>query len=361
MIRPPESYTLHTMNSLGRNLLLVAVLAPASVSFGACGSSEGNSTQFVPGNLGGSAGTGADAQPEAQPEAGPDAIPEAGPEAAEDVDLPEAGPEPQPESGPKDAGKDAPLEAGPTWPDCKSKPSAATDMTMSAIWATNPSSDTYVWLSGVYVSAISKGGCAAGTACQIYLQDQETYSSWAASAHHGIKLLIYANAAEEFVGLKVGDKVDVAGQAGRPQSELLIRVGKQNLPGCARATGLGVPSPVTGVALADLTVDAYEKTHGPVLLQLANVTGKPGDSFDIFGIWNTGTYNDAGPEGMVSASPYFLPGGGFTGLSYDGGTQVKFSSITGVFGLFTPSGDAGAAVKYLVVYPRNMNEVVLAP
>jgi hypothetical protein len=64
---------------------------------------------------------------------------------------------------------------------------------------------------------------------------------------------------------------------------------------------------------------------------------------------------------MVSLSPYFLPNGQFTGLDYDGGTQVKFTSVAGVFGMFMPTSDAGSPPKYIVIYPRKMTELVVSP
>ena len=59
----------------------------------------------------------------------------------------------------------------------------------------------------------------------------------------------------------------------------------------------------------------------------------------------------------MSASPYFLSGGSFSGLP-SGGATVDFASITGVFGLFVPASDAGSGPKYLMLYPRTMTEMV---
>lgn len=363
------SYTMGKMTTSSRTLIAALMLAPAAFAFCSCGSDSTSNQPYTtaPDAAGGSAGTGGggqDAQPEASPEAAPEASPdvvqEPGPDAPVVPDAPpEAQPEPEPEAGPE-------AEAGPGWPTCDAKPSGVPDTTISAIWAQNPAAATHVWVAGVYVTAISKNGCVDGSTCQIFLQDAETYASYAASAHHGIKMLVSAATAKHFTSIKVGDKVDVEAHAWRynvspPANELLLQVNAQ-LPGCAKAVGSGVPAPVTGVQLSDLSVDGYENTHGPVLIQVAAVSGKPGFDNQIFALWNTaGPYVDSGIENVVNVSPYFLANGAFTGLPTDGATTVKFTTITGVFGLFVPSSvDGGTVPKYMVLYPRTMADVVKA-
>ena len=255
---------------------------------------------------------------------------------------------------PGDAGFDSP------WPTCDMQPSSAAVKTIPEIWTDDPSSPTEVWVAGVYVTAISGNGCTAGTPCQIYVQDAETYASWAAGAQHGIKVRISGSTAQHFTSVQVGDQIDVLGHAWRfnlgGTNELLIQV-RSVLRGCARSVGTGNPTPITGVSLTDLTVNAYENTHGPLLIQLANVSGNPAGASEIFGIWETGVgIGDAAPEDLVSISPFFLQGGSFSGLT--GGATVDFQTVTGVFGLFVPFTDAAPAPKFKVIYPRAMSDLV---
>ncbi|MFO0565482.1 MAG: hypothetical protein U0263_07455 [Polyangiaceae bacterium] len=105
-------------------------------------------------------------------------------------------------------------------------------------------------------------------------------------------------------------------------------------------------------------MSAYETSVGPLLVQLATVTGKPAAPTEIFGLWKTGVgIGDAGPESLVNASPFFLPNNAFTGLPTDGLTPKDFKTITGVFAVFQPFVEAGVAPKYTVVYPRAMSEM----
>lgn len=286
------------------------------------------------------------------PEATPDATPDAPEEAAPDAPV-EAAP---------DAPVDAPdPDAGDPWPTCDAQPAGVPDMTLPEIWTANPSTPTEVWVTGLYVTAISWGGCSSGNACQVFLQDAETYASFAAGAQHGMKLFVSGATAEHFESLQVGDRVNVYAHAWRynlnpAQNELLLQV-NGTLRGCAKAVGSGTPAPIEGVELTDLTVDAYENTHGPLLVRVDEVSGKPGAATETFALWKTGgPFVEAGVESVVSASPYFLDGGSFSGLPTDGTTTVDFASITGVFGLFVPAppADGGTGPKYLMIYPRTM-------
>lgn len=259
-----------------------------------------------------------------------------------------------------DAATDAPIEAG--WPTCDTQPLSASTKTIPQIWTDDPASPTEVWVAGVYITAISGNGCEAGKSCQIFVQQDQTYASWAAGAQHAIKLRISAATASHFVGLSVGDQVDVLGYAWRfnlgGEHELLIQVNSQ-LAGCAKKVGTGSPTPITGVKLSDLSVSAYEDTHGPLLIQVANVSGKPAAPTQIFGIWDTGVgIGDGGTASLRSLSPYFLTSHRFSTLPTDGGTTVDFQSVTGVFGLYVPYTEAGAATKYVVIYPRSMSDLV---
>jgi hypothetical protein len=250
------------------------------------------------------------------------------------------------------------------WPTCDSMPATAAAKTIPQIWQANPTTASETWVAGAYVTAISGGACVANKACQIFLQADPSYASLAAAAHHGIKMFISSAVASHFTSVAVGDQVDALGWAWRytvdaPQSELLLQVNAM-LPGCTKTKSSGnALAPLTGVTLADLTLDVYENTHGPLFVQLANVSGKPDPSTTTtFGLWNTtdGGYFDAGSDAgadIVSLSPYFLPNGAFTGLT--AGANTKFATITGVFGIFVPAGGP----KYLELYPRTSADIVL--
>jgi hypothetical protein len=260
--------------------------------------------------------------------------------------------------GTTDAAADALPEAG--WPTCDAQPTGVPAKTILQIWADNPSAPTPVWVDNVYATAVSGGGCVAGSACQIFLQQNESYASLSLGAKQAIKLRISGQASQYFTGIAVGDQVDVLGHAWRYNlggaNELVIQVNLQ-LQGCAKQVGTGNPMPITGVTLADLTLTAYEQTHGPLLIQVATVSGKPQGAGEIFGIWETGVgIGDASATDLVSISPYFLQGNAFTGFT--AGQIVNFQTVTGVFGQYIPSTESGTPPKYHVIYPRSMADLV---
>lgn len=243
--------------------------------------------------------------------------------------------------------------SGGTWPTCDAPEPGAVQKSIHEIWQDNPSQPTEVWVPGAYVTAVSKGGCEAGVACQIFVQEDTQYADLAAGAQRALKLFVSANTASHFVGIQVGDKVDIDAFAWRydvnSQNELLLQVNLQ-LPGCAKTVGGGDVLPVAA-QLADLTLDAYENTLGPLLVKVDIVSGKPQLPTETFGLWSTGVFTDAGPDTIVSLSPYFLAGAVFTG--FDAANQGKthdFGYVTGVFGLFAPVADPTA--KYKELYPR---------
>lgn len=209
---------------------------------------------------------------------------------------------------------------------------------------------TEVWVPGAYVTAVSKGGCQQGVACQIFVQSAETFANLGAGSQQAIKLFVSANTAVHFLGIKPGDRVDIDAFAWRynvnMQHELLLQVAL-TLKGCAKVVGTGNPTPVA-VQLTDLTLSAYEDTVGPLLVTVSGVSGKPQMPTETFGLWKTGTFSDAGPDSIVSLSPYILATGAFTGLQT--GKVHDFTSVTGVFGLFAPTADPTA--KYKELYPR---------
>lgn len=248
-------------------------------------------------------------------------------------------------------------ETGPDWPSCDSKPTGTTTATIPEIWTANPTAPKYSWVSGVVVTAVSGGGCAADTACQIFVQQESSETTLAGVSKKAIKVFISAKAASRFTGIVPGDKVDIAAHAWRynidGQNELLLQVNDLTR-GCMKKTGVGTITPVPAT-LTDLgSVAAYESDLGPVLVKLSTVSGTTKATLSlIFGMFPTGGF-DAGSSQIVSLSPYCLAGNTF-GSTMIPAKRYDFDTVTAVFGLFidpTPK-------KYLVVYPRTMADLAI--
>jgi len=278
-----------------------------------------------------------------------------GPDAAgaKDEAAPEDTSTPEPDTG-------ADADAG-AWPTCDVKPAAASARTIPEIWQADPPAAVETWVAGAYVTAISGSGCSANKACQLFLQSDLSYPSLAAAAKHAIKLFVSAPAASHFTSVRVGDRVDVLGWAWRynldVQHELLLQVNAVTR-GCAKTTSSNnALVPLSGVTLADLTLDKYENTHGPLLVRVASVRGKPDPSptatFGLFHATDAGLPDAGGDAGVdiVSLSPFFLPSSSFTGMP---SVLTTFASITGVFGTFVPK----TGPKYLELYPRATVDIV---
>ncbi len=162
----------------------------------------------------------------------------------------------------------------------------------------------------MYVTAISSGGCVAGTACEIIVQQDLTYASLAEGAHHAIREWITSPTAKYFTALQVGDQVNAMAWAYREneggESELILHVDTIE-PGCALTIGTGTPTPITGVTLDDLgSIAAYEQTYGPLLVEVADVTGTPKQPDQTFGLGNTFYDGGADDAQIVSLSPYYM-------------------------------------------------------
>ena len=257
-----------------------------------------------------------------------------------------------------DAAKDSPVDAPKTdvgnftWPDCTSQPNGVPTKAITDLWTANPTTPTQVWLPGVYVTAISKGACVAGVACEFIVQQDLTYGSLEAGAQHAIRAWIGSSASKYFTQLAVGDQVNAMAWAFREseggQNELILHVDDVD-PGCALKIGSGTPTPITGVQLTDIgSLAAYEDIYGPLLLQVANVTGTPKQPDQTFGLGNTFFDGGASDAAIVSLSPYYMDGGNFVGL--EAGVKTKFASVSGVFNeYFNPDA---SAVKYLEIGAR---------
>jgi hypothetical protein len=239
--------------------------------------------------------------------------------------------------------------------------------TISGVWAANPASYSPVWLEGLTITAISFGSCSASGnfQCLLFLQTQPGYGSLAEGKHQGIKLFVSAKASPYFAGLGVGDVVNLYGNAIRytefGHNELRIHVALEH-PGCAKKVGSAVPTPIGGVALADLTIDNYENAIGPLLVQVDTVKGRPAASAsETFALYESESENndfDAGLELTQVLTPYYLPGGQFKGLTPD--TWTNFSSIGGVYSVFVVNS-GGQALKYRMLGPRTQGEIVQQP
>jgi hypothetical protein len=261
-----------------------------------------------------------------------------------------------------DAAKDGPVDAPKTdvgnftWPDCTSQPQGVPTKTIADLWTDNPSVPKQVWVPGVFVTAVSQGACKPSVACEFILQQDETYPSLQAGAQHAIRAWIGSSASKYFTQLAVGDQVNAMAWAFREseggQNELILHVDDVS-PGCALKVGSGNPTPIAGVQLSDIgSLAAYEDLYGPLLLQVANVTGTPKQPNQTFGLGNTFFDGGTSDGSIVSLSPYYMDGGVFVGL--EAGVKTKFTSVSGVFNeYFNPDA---SAVKYLEIGARTASD-----
>ncbi len=275
--------------------------------------------------------------------------------AAEEPAASDAGALPDVQASSDDAAVASP-DAG--WPDCASQPANVPTRTIAEIWEANAKTPEAAWLDGVFVTGVSRGGCVAGQACHFYVQAEQSFASLADGAHKAIKVFVSAKAAQHFAGVSVGDSVNVMGWGLRytagGQNELLVQVSSA-LPGCFQKVGTGVVTPIP-VALGDLTLDNYE-TYGPLLVKATKLSGKasaaPDETFGLYPTSFSGTFPDGGTD-IVSLSPFFLPGGAFSADVVSASKVNAFESITGVFGVFSPS----PAKTYLELCPRAPSDLV---
>jgi len=240
---------------------------------------------------------------------------------------------------------------GLMWPTCNTQPPGSTVATIPAVWAANPAMPTPEWMQGVFVTAVAHGGCAANQSCDIYVQQSESYPNLAAAQKQSIRYAIAPAVSSNFVGIKVGDKVDAYGFASRNtqngQNELMFLV-TPTLAGCMKVVGSGNPLP-TAATLDDLTITGYE-TNGPLFVVLPGISGKPHMPAQTFAMWNTATGPTQPLAEVTDMSPYFLPGDVFTGLTPE--MVTHWTTVQGVFGLFVPP--ATPVVKYEELYIRSM-------
>lgn len=246
----------------------------------------------------------------------------------------------------------------PGWPTCDSQPPNSTSEPIPQVWADNPATPKKVWIKGVVVTAVARSGCVAMESCQIFIQQDDAYATLAAAQKQSLPIGIAPAVAQHFVGIQVGDKVDVYGHVFRNtqngKNELGILV-TPALQGCAKVVGAGNPVPVAAT-LPVLTTPYYE-ANGPALVTVSGVTGKTKTPVETFALWDTVAGPTGGIEEVTSLSPFFLTGAAFTGLTP--ATVTDFVSVTGVFGIFAP--DAVPLIKYEEIYPRTANDIVVLP
>lgn len=240
---------------------------------------------------------------------------------------------------------------GPMWPDCSAQPPGSPEKTLPEIWADDPVAPAEAWVPGVYVTAVSGGACVAQQSCQLFIQQEESYTTLAEATHQSLRVAVAPSVAEHFQGIAVGDRIDFYGHAFRDtqdgKNELFFLVA-DSLPGCAAVVGAGDPQPIT-VTLDDLTTPGYETEYGPVLVRVDTVSGNPNLPTETFALWDTGTMPNGDITTVTSLSPYFLPGATFTGLM--DGVNTDFSEVIGVFAIFAPPADP--LIKYEEIYVRS--------
>lgn len=107
-------------------------------------------------------------------------------------------------------------------------PVATPTVALHDIWQANPSIPTAYWIPGLYVTGVSATGCAAVSACDLYVQQAETFASVAVGAQQSIRITVGATEAQGFVGIGVGDRIDVYGHGVREtangKNELILSV-----------------------------------------------------------------------------------------------------------------------------------------
>jgi hypothetical protein len=282
-------------------------------------------------------------------------------DATTEVSTPDAAPDaPSSDAPSPDAG------CGSAWPVCTAMPLGATPATIAALWAANPSRPEFHWVSGVVVTAISRGACVAGSACQIFVQEPTSATRVTEAAHHAIKVFISAASASRFVDIRLGDQLNIAAYAWRynvnGQNELLLQIADScSLRGCVARTGMGNVVPVTTTLDALGSVMAYESTIGPVLVRLENVSATTDMTTPLTsttgGLFVAGTSVDSGRAETVSVSPFFMPDSRFAGFT--AAQRIRFTSLVGVFGMFipTPTSDGGVTARYLQIYPRALADL----
>ncbi|HVY44469.1 MAG TPA: hypothetical protein VHB21_01270, partial [Minicystis sp.] len=216
------------------------------------------------------------------------------------------------------------------------------------------------WLPGVYVTAVSQNGCTAGTACQIFLQQDLGYATLGEAEKHSIKIFASKNTSMYFTGIHVGDQLNVYGHAWRydvdGQNELLIQVA-QHLTGCAKVVSQNnAITPVPLTTLASVVSEDYEAV-GPLFVKVVPVSaqhvhGKPKMPDQTFAIFDSSIMADAGPDMLISLSPFFMTGAVFANLPTNGMTSTQFDQVTGVYGLFVPPMQTPPVTKYKEIYVR---------
>jgi hypothetical protein len=250
------------------------------------------------------------------------------------------------------------------WPDCSSDPNNTMGRTINQIWQADTamplSMPLPVWLTNVYVTGVSGGGCVDGTACQIFLQQDASYATLHDAEQQGINLFASKRTSMHFTGVAVGDKLNVYGQARRStqngQNELLIEVTLAT-PGCfAKLSGNNAITPVALTDLEDIVKENYEKV-GPLFVDVTSnpkIHGKPKMPAETFGIIDSSLDLEAGTDQLISLSPTFLASSAFTGLTT--GMTTHFDHVTGIYGLFVPPGQSAPVTKYKEIYVRAVSD-----
>ncbi len=240
------------------------------------------------------------------------------------------------------------------WPECLIENFGGAEKSILDVWSDDPAASTVYWLPDVVVTAVSGGACVEGSFCQIFVQQQESFTGIADASQQAIRVLVAPEVASYFVGIGVGDRVDLGGEAYRDttdaRNELRFFV-RASAPGCMTIVAAGDPQPVD-VTLPDLTREAYEETMGPVFVRLTTVSGRPHQPNELFALWDSEMGpDDGGIETVTNVSPFFIPGSVFVALVPE--VIVDFATVTGVYGQFYRTE---TMAKYETIYIRSMGD-----
>ena len=242
--------------------------------------------------------------------------------------------------------------SGAIWPDCSSAPSWTWSTSIHDVWLDDPTTPKPVWLQDLVVTAISEGGCRPNATCQLFVQSAASYEDLDHAARRALRMTVTPGVSHHLVHVQVGDRVDAAAWAFRKTTggyNELILIVSADYPGCAAVVGATEPQPVEAT-LDELSSVAYEQELGPVFVKLEDVCGAPASATATFAIWDDDGYSE--DQTITSISPYFAANASFDGIAL--GDTINIAEVTGVFGLFVPTGNA----KYEELYIRSMGDIV---
>ena len=242
-----------------------------------------------------------------------------------------------------------------TWPSCERPSHGAEQLDVAEVWGNDPLLPEPVWLEDVVVTATSRGGCRSHKRCVLFIQQRRAFDRLEHARGGALRVEVAAEVSDLFEGIQPMDVVDLQAYAWRStdhgQGSLRLHVGLE-WPGCIKRRGVSSVQPVP-VSLDELTVRACQEEFGPLFVVVRDVVGVPKAPFQTFSLRDG---SDDAPQSyneVTSVSPYLLSEGKFVGL--ETGKPHHFTSVTGVFDVYTPSGGAS---KYEHIYVRDMLDLI---